>query len=77
MSNINSSRESNYSNSIEILYEVAHKLPNGAVVSKSVLPIEQVPFNEWASALGVSSSYIPTPPKNRAMEQILLWGIKS
>jgi hypothetical protein len=77
MSNINSSRESNYSNSIEILYEVAHKLPNGAVVSKSVVPTEQLPFNEWASALGVSSSYIPTPPKNRAMEQILLWGIKS
>jgi hypothetical protein len=73
MSNINSSRESN---SIEILYEVAHKLPNGAVVSKSVLPIEQLPFNQWAEQLGVSSSYIPTPPSNRAMEQILQWGIK-
>jgi len=74
MSNNNSSRESN---TIEILYEVAHTLPNGAVVSKSVLPIEQLPFNQWAEQLGVSSSYIPTPPKNRAMEQILQWGIKS
>jgi len=74
MSNINSSRESN---TIEILYEVAHTLPNGAVVSKSVLPIEQLPFNQWAEQLGVSSSYIPTPPNNRAMEQILQWGIKS
>ncbi len=74
MSNINSSRESN---TIEILYEVAHTLPNGAVVSKSVLPIEQLPFNEWAEQLGVSSSYIPAPPSNRAMEQILQWGIKS
>ena len=77
MSNINSSRESNHSNSIEILYEVAHKLPNGAVVSKSVLPIEQLPFNEWAEQLGVSSSYIERTPDNRAMEQILLWGVKS
>ena len=77
MSNINSSRESNHSNSIEILYEVAHTLPNGAVVSKSIVPIEQLPFNQWAAQLGVSSSYIPTPPSNRAMEQILQWGIKS
>ena len=72
MSNINSSRESN---SIEILYEVAHKLPNGAVVSKSVVPTEQLPFNEWAAQLGVSSSYVPTLPTNRAMEQILQWGL--
>lgn len=72
MSNINSSRESN---SIEILYEVAHKLPNGAVVSKSVLPIEQLPFNQWAAQLGVSSSYIERAPTNRAMEQILQWGV--
>ena len=73
MSNINSSRESN---SIEILYEVAHKLPNGAVVSKSVLPIEQLPFNQWAAQLGVSSSYIERTPNNRAMEQILQWGVR-
>ena len=73
MSNINSSRESN---SIEILYEVAHKLPNGAVVSKSVLPIEQLPFNQWAAQLGVSSSYIERTPTNRAMEQILQWGVR-
>jgi hypothetical protein len=61
----------------EIVYKSPHTLPNGAVVSKSVVPTEQVPFNEWASQLGVSSSYIPTPPQNRAMEQILQWGIKS
>ena len=73
MSNINSSRESN---SIEILYEVAHKLPNGAVVSKSVVPTEQVSFNEWAAAIGVSSSYIERTPTNRAMEQILQWGVR-
>ena len=59
----------------EIVYEVAHKLPNGAVVSKSVLPIEQLPFNEWAAQLGVSSSYVQKPESNRAMEQILQWGI--
>jgi hypothetical protein len=59
----------------EIVYEVGHRLPNGAVVSKSVVPIEQLPFNEWASQLGVSSSYVPTLPTNRAMEQILQWGL--
>jgi hypothetical protein len=61
----------------EVVYETPHTLPNGAVVSKSVLPIEQLPFNEWAAQLSVSSSYIPTPPQNRAMEQILHWGIGS
>jgi len=59
----------------EIVYKVAHKLPNGAVVSKSVVPIEQLPFNEWAAQLGVSSSYVEKPQSNRAMEQILQWGI--
>jgi hypothetical protein len=59
----------------EIVYEVAHKLPNGAVVQKSIVPIEQLPFNEWAAQLGVSSSYVPTLPTNRAMEQILQWGL--
>ena len=61
----------------EIVYETPHTLPNGAVVSKSVLPIVQIGFNEWAAQLSVSSSYIPTPPPNRAMEQILHWGIGS
>ena len=59
----------------EIVYEVAHKLPNGAVVQKSIVPIEQLPFNEWAAQLGVSSSYVQKPESNRAMEQILQWGI--
>ena len=59
----------------EIVYETPHTLPNGAVVSKSVVPIEQLPFNEWAAQLGVSSSYVEKPQSNRAMEQILQWGI--
>jgi hypothetical protein len=61
----------------EVVYETPHTLPNGAVVSKSVLPTIQIGFNEWAAQLSVSSSYIPTPPTNRAMEQILHWGIGS
>ena len=61
----------------EIVYETPHMLPNGAVVSKSVLPTVQIGFNEWAAQLGVSSSYIERLPTNRAMEQILLWGVKS
>jgi hypothetical protein len=61
----------------EVVYETPHTLPNGAVVSKSVLPTIQMGFNEWAAQLSVSSSYIPTPPTNRAMEQILQWGVKS
>jgi hypothetical protein len=59
----------------EIVYEVGHKLPNGAVVQKSIVPIEQLPFNEWAAQLGVSSSYVQKPQSNRAMEQILQWGV--
>ena len=62
-------------NITEIVYEVGHKLPNGAVVSKSIVPTEPLPFNEWAAQLGVSSSYVPTLPTNRAMEQILQWGL--
>ena len=61
----------------EVVYKTPHTLPNGAVVSKSVLPTVQIGFNEWAAQLSVSSSYIPTPPPNRAMEQILQWGVKS
>ena len=61
----------------EVVYKTPHTLPNGAVVSKSVLPTIQIGFNEWAAQLSVSSSYIPTPPPNRAMEQILVWGVKS
>lgn len=60
----------------EIVYEIPHKLPNGAVVSKSVLPTTQLGFNEWAMELGVSSSYVESLPSNRAMEQILQWGVK-
>jgi hypothetical protein len=60
----------------EIVYEVGYKLPNGAVVSKSIVPIEPVPFNEWAAELGVSSSYVGKMPTNRAMEQIREWGIR-
>jgi hypothetical protein len=60
----------------EIVYEVAHKLPNGAVVQKSVLPTTQIGFNEWAAQLGVSSSYVEKPQLNRGMEQIIQWGIK-
>lgn len=60
----------------EIVYETPHKLPNGAVVQKSVLPIEPIGFNEWAAQLGVSSSYVERLPSNRAMEQILQWGVK-
>ncbi len=60
----------------EIVYEVAHKLPNGAVVSKSIVPTQPLPFNEWAAQLGVSSSYIGKTPSNRAMEQIREWGIR-
>jgi hypothetical protein len=59
----------------EIVYKTPYTLPNGAVVSKSVLPTIQIGFNEWAEELSVSSSYIPTLPTNRAMEQILQWGI--
>lgn len=61
----------------EIVYKTPHTLPNGAVVSKSVLPTIQIGFNEWAAELSVSSSYIPTPPSNRAMEQILQWGVSN
>ena len=61
----------------EVVYKTPHTLPNGAVVSKSVLPTVQIGFNEWAAQLSVSSSYIPTPPPNRAMEQILQWGVGS
>ena len=61
----------------EVVYKTPHTLPNGAVVQKSVLPTVQIGFNEWAAQLSVSSSYIPTPPPNRAMEQILQWGVKS
>ena len=61
----------------EIVYKSPHTLPNGAVVSKSVLPTVQIGFNQWAAQLSVSSSYIPTPPTNRAMEQILQWGVGS
>jgi hypothetical protein len=61
----------------EIVYEVGHKLPNGAVVSKSIVPTDPLPFNQWAVELGVSSSYIGKAPNNRAMEQIREWGIKS
>ena len=59
----------------EVVYETPHKLPNGAVVSKSVLPITQMEFNQWAAHLGVSSSYVQKPESNRAMEQILQWGL--
>jgi AraC-like DNA-binding protein len=59
----------------EIVYEVGYRLPNGAVVQKSVLPTEPLPFNEWAAQLGVSSSYIGKTPTNRAMEQIREWGL--
>ena len=61
----------------EVVYKTPHTLPNGAVVSKSVLPTIQIGFNEWAAQLGVSSSYIERAPTNRAMEQILVWGVKS
>ena len=61
----------------EVVYKTPHTLPNGAVVQKSVLPTVQIGFNEWAAQLSVSSSYIPTPPPNRAMEQILQWGVGS
>ena len=61
----------------EVVYETPYTLPNGAVVQKSVLPTVQIGFNEWAAQLGVSSSYIERTPNNRAMEQILLWGVKS
>ena len=60
----------------EIVYETPHTLPNGAVVSKSVLPINQLGFNEWAMELGVSSSYVEKPQSNRGMEQIIQWGVK-
>ena len=61
----------------EVVYETPHTLPNGAVVQKSVLPTVQMEFNQWAAQLGVSSSYIERAPTNRAMEQILQWGVKS
>ena len=61
----------------EVVYKTPHTLPNGAVVQKSVLPTVQMEFNQWAAQLGVSSSYIERTPDNRAMEQILLWGVKS
>ena len=61
----------------EVVYETPHTLPNGAVVQKSILPTVQIGFNEWAAQLGVSSSYIERAPTNRAMEQILVWGVKS
>lgn len=61
----------------EVVYKTPHTLPNGAVVSKSVLPTVQIGFNEWAAQLGVSSSYIERAPTNRAMEQILVWGVGS
>ena len=62
-------------NITEIVYEVAHKLPNGALVSKSIVPTEPLPFNQWAMELGVSSSYVGKMPTNRAMEQIREWGL--
>jgi hypothetical protein len=66
------SREMNIT---EIVYEVAHRLPNGALVSKSIVPTQPLPFNEWAMELGVSSSYVGKMPTNRAMEQIREWGL--
>jgi hypothetical protein len=62
-------------NITEIVYEVGHRLPNGAVVSKSIVPTEPLPFNQWAMELGVSSSYVGKMPTNRAMEQIREWGL--
>lgn len=59
----------------EIVYEVAHIQPNGARISKSIIPTKQLEFNQWAMGLGVSSSYVEKP-QSRAMEQILLWGAK-
>lgn len=59
----------------EIVYETPHIQPNGARISKSVLPKNQMEFNQWAMELGVSSSYVEKP-QSRAMEQILLWGAK-
>lgn len=60
----------------EVVYTSPHTLPNGAVVSKSILHTTQIGFNEWAAELGVSSSYTSPLPHNRAMEQISQWGVK-
>ena len=66
-----------YSSIKEIVYKSGHRLPNGAVVQKSIIPIHSIPFNRWAEELGVSSSYVAPLPNNRAMEQIREWGVKS
>jgi hypothetical protein len=66
-----------YSSIREIVYKSGYKLPNGAVVQKSIIPVHSIPFNRWAEELGVSSSYVAPPPTNRAMEQIREWGVKS
>jgi hypothetical protein len=57
----------------EIVYEEPHIQPNGARISKSILPKRQVEFNQWAMELGVSSSYVEPLPHNRAMEQLREW----
>jgi len=66
-----------YSSIREIVYKSGHRLPNGAVVQKSIIPIHSIPFNRWAEELGVSSCYTKPLPNNRAMEQIREWGLKS
>ena len=52
-------------------------LPNGAVVQKSIYPKEKLDFNQWASQLGVSSSYVEPLRDNRPMEMIREYGVKS
>ncbi len=62
---------------MEMIVEEGRKvLPNGAVVQKSIYPKEKLDFNQWASQLGVSSSYVEPMGENRAMQMIREYGVK-
>jgi hypothetical protein len=59
----------------EITYEVGNG-PNGLKVSKSVMPVDRMEFNEWASHLNVSGGYVEPPPSLSAMEMISRYGVQ-
>lgn len=61
---------------MEVLVEEGRKvLPNGAVVQKSIYPKEKLDFNQWASQLGVSSSYVEPLRESRPQKMIREYGV--
>jgi hypothetical protein len=59
----------------EITYEVGNG-PNGLKVSKSVMPVDSMGFNEWTSHLNVSGGYVEPKPHTYAMEMITRYGVQ-